>query len=53
MDSSDVTARINRFLDRKAGKTISMDDLSDYKSRRSHRNEAVAAGAPFIALAIK
>ena len=52
-NNSDVSTRINRFLDRKAGKILDMETVSDYKSRRSYRNEAVATDTPFIALAIR
>jgi hypothetical protein len=53
MSTSELTARINRFMDSKKGKAINLADLSEGKTRRSYRRHVEVSGTPFIALAIK
>lgn len=53
MSTSELTARINRFMDRKMAKMIDTTEVTDRKVRRSHRQYTEVSGTPFIALAIK
>ncbi|MES2875998.1 MAG: hypothetical protein V4678_00850 [Patescibacteria group bacterium] len=53
MSTSDLTARINRFKDRKKSMFIDIMEFSDRKTKRSHRQHIEVSGTPFIALAIK
>jgi len=53
MSTSDLTARINRFLDRKMPLVADVSDLSDHKVRRSPRRLIDVSGAPYIQLAVK
>lgn len=51
--TNDLTARINRFKDRKKALFMDMAELSDRKVRRSPRKSLEVSSTPFIALAIK
>lgn len=48
-----LTARINRFMDRKRAEMIDVPELSDRKARRSHYQHNDVSAAPYIALAIR
>lgn len=54
MSSAELTARINRFMDRKLAKTLELGDLSGRnKVRRSPRRHIEVSHSPYIALTIK
>lgn len=53
MSTSELTARINRFMDRKVSRMVDISELADRKVRHSHRQYIEVSGTPFIALAIK
>ncbi len=53
MSTSDLSARINRFKDRKKALFMDLSELSDRKVKRSHRQHVEVSNTPFIALAIK
>ncbi|MGB3945266.1 MAG: hypothetical protein WBK76_00295 [Candidatus Saccharimonadales bacterium] len=53
MSTSDLTARINRFLDRKMSVSGTVSGLSENKVRRSPRTLMDVSTAPYIQLAIK
>jgi len=55
MSSQELTARINKFIDRKLPVLTDVSDLSDHKARRTHRQHAEVSTTPtgYIALAIK
>jgi hypothetical protein len=53
MSTSDLSARINRFKDRKKSLFMDLSELSDRKVKRSHRQQVEVSNTPFIALAIK
>jgi hypothetical protein len=53
MSSTELTARINRFMDRKVAKTLDISSMSDRKVRRSPRRQIEVSDSPYIALAIK
>jgi hypothetical protein len=53
MSNTELTARINRFRDRKASKVLSLDDLDARRAEPSHRELTEVSHTPFIALAIK
>lgn len=53
MSTSDLTARINRFLDRKMPVSADVSELSEHKVRRSPRMLMDVSAAPYIQLAIK
>jgi hypothetical protein len=53
MSSHELTARINRFMDRKLPKATDLSDLSGHKPRRGHRQYIEVSDTPYIALAVK
>lgn len=53
MSTHELTARINRFMDRKLSRMVDVSELSDRKVRRSHNQHIEVSAAPFIPLAIK
>lgn len=53
MSTNELTARINRFMDRKLSKMGMLDDRSDRKIKRSHRQYVEVSDMPYIALAVK
>lgn len=53
MSTSELTARINRFMDRKMSRLGDESDLTDRKARRSHHQHSIVSTTPYIALAIK
>lgn len=53
MSSQELTARINRFMDRKLPKAADLSDLAGHEPRRGHRQYIEVADSPYIALAVK
>lgn len=53
MSNTELTARINRFMDRKLAKTLDLSSLSDRKVHRSPRRHLEVSDSLYIALAIK
>ncbi|MBC7512212.1 hypothetical protein H7142_00950 [Candidatus Saccharibacteria bacterium] len=53
MSTSELTARINRFMDRKMSTMVDVTEVMDQKVRRTHRQHIEVPGTPFIVLAIK
>lgn len=53
MNKSELTARINRFMDRKVSKMINVSDLSANRVRHSPRHLIDVSDSPYIMLAVK
>jgi hypothetical protein len=53
MSNHELTARINRFMDRKLSNSAELSDLSVIKSRRGYRQQLEVSAMPYIALAVK
>jgi hypothetical protein len=53
MNSSELTARINRFMDSKKSKMFNLAEVSESNGRHAHRRQIEVSGTPFIPLAIK
>lgn len=53
MSTSELTARINRFMDRKMSRLGDTSDMTDRNARRNHHQSSVVSTTPYIALAIK
>lgn len=52
MSKSDISARINKFMDSKRA-MMDLSLITEPKTRRSHRQHIDVSDTPFIALAIK
>lgn len=53
MSSKELTARINRFMDRKVALRASITELEKDTSSQSHRKLMDVTSTPYIQLAIK
>lgn len=53
MSTSELTARINRFLDRKMPTTIDLAELNSTRARRSQRRNVEVSTTPYITLAVR
>jgi hypothetical protein len=53
MSNNQLTARINRFMDRKLPKMVDISDFGDRKVRHSQRQQVEVSDTPYISLAIK
>jgi hypothetical protein len=54
MTNNELSARINRFIDRKLPKMSDLSDLADHKAfGNGHRRQVEVSDTQFIALAIK
>lgn len=53
MNTHELSARINRFIDRKMAETGDLATFSDMRSQRSHKRTISVSNSPYIQLAIK
>lgn len=53
MSTSELSARINRFMDSRKAKPIDLSEISERKVQRGYRQQIDVMHSPFIALAIK